>query len=257
MSDLPTCLRSLAPAPAAAVLAVILGLLPVVPAHAVGGLQPTESEWAGWPDFCRAVHVPQESALGFSEFSQRVPAGFVEAWRTRLGPKVWFSLHHYCWGLARYERARLAGDPAVRKFEVDQAISEYTYTINRMPREAPMYAEVANAMGQAHRLGGNVDKALSAFGVAIETHPDLPGGYQGKALVYRDAKRYAEARDVLLDADRVTGGESSEINYFLGLILCDMKDYAAARPYAAKAYALGYPLPGLRDRLARAGFPLE
>jgi tetratricopeptide (TPR) repeat protein len=46
---------------------------------------------------------------------------------------------------------------------------------------------------------------------------------------------------------------SSELQYNLGLLYADKKDYKNALIYAKKAYAMGYPLPGLRDRLKRAG----
>ncbi len=47
--------------------------------------------------------------------------------------------------------------------------------------------------------------------------------------------------------------ESPEINYNAGLLYVELKDYAAARTHAHKAYAAGYPLPGLRNRLKRLG----
>lgn len=44
-----------------------------------------------------------------------------------------------------------------------------------------------------------------------------------------------------------------EIHYNLGLFLAQKGDYAGARRHARIAYRLGYPLPGLRNRLQRAG----
>ncbi len=48
-------------------------------------------------------------------------------------------------------------------------------------------------------------------------------------------------------------GKSSEIHYFLGLTLVDLKRYEEAVEHARKAYALGYPLQGLRKKLKAAG----
>ena len=45
----------------------------------------------------------------------------------------------------------------------------------------------------------------------------------------------------------------AEAHYHLGLLLLDLGDYAGARENAWAAYAAGYPLPGLRDRLVKAG----
>ena len=57
--------------------------------------------------------------------------------------------------------------------------------------------------------------------------------------------RFMEALDLSPD--------SAEIQYDIGLVYADMKDYEKANEYAAKAYQLGYPLLGLRHILERAG----
>ena len=49
---------------------------------------------------------------------------------------------------------------------------------------------------------------------------------------------------------------SAEAHYNLGLVLTDQQKFAEAVPVARKAYQLGYPLAGLRKRLAAAGLPL-
>jgi len=48
--------------------------------------------------------------------------------------------------------------------------------------------------------------------------------------------------------------DSAEAHYNLGLALLDLKRYKEAQAAARKAYALGYPLPGLRERLTAAGY---
>lgn len=47
--------------------------------------------------------------------------------------------------------------------------------------------------------------------------------------------------------------DSAELNYHAGLFYFSKKNYAAAREHARTAYAAGYPLPGLRLMLQRAG----
>jgi TPR repeat protein len=49
------------------------------------------------------------------------------------------------------------------------------------------------------------------------------------------------------------GLNSPELYYNLGLLYLDMKDLRQAKEYADKAYGEGYPLPGLKNRLERAG----
>lgn len=43
------------------------------------------------------------------------------------------------------------------------------------------------------------------------------------------------------------------INYNLGLVYFDQKDYAGAMRHARVAYDLGFPLPGLKNKLAKVG----
>ena len=74
----------------------------------------------------------------------------------------------------------------------------------------------------------------------------LQGIYFSKSKNYEDAERsYRRALD--LDPDM------AEAHYDLGLLLFDLGKFQEAKAEAQKAYALSYPLPGLRNRLARAG----
>lgn len=47
---------------------------------------------------------------------------------------------------------------------------------------------------------------------------------------------------------------SADLQYNLGLLYFEKKEYALAKKHAQKAYQLGYPLPGLRDKLKRVGY---
>ncbi len=47
--------------------------------------------------------------------------------------------------------------------------------------------------------------------------------------------------------------EDATINYNAGLLYLQKKDYEQARIYAKKAYDLGFPLPGLKNQLIKAG----
>ena len=46
---------------------------------------------------------------------------------------------------------------------------------------------------------------------------------------------------------------SAETHYNLGLLYAEMRDYKNAKRHAQQAYALGYPLSGLKDKLQQAG----
>jgi tetratricopeptide (TPR) repeat protein len=47
--------------------------------------------------------------------------------------------------------------------------------------------------------------------------------------------------------------DNPTINYNLGLVYFKQRDYQQARTYAKKAYAAGFPLPGLKNKLSEAG----
>jgi Tfp pilus assembly protein PilF len=52
--------------------------------------------------------------------------------------------------------------------------------------------------------------------------------------------------------------DDAVVNYNLGLLFAERKDYAQALPLAEKAYSLGFPLPGLKNKLVAAGqWPAE
>jgi tetratricopeptide (TPR) repeat protein len=117
-----------------------------------------------------------------------------------------------------------------------------------------MHAEIAARKALAHRDLGEIDRAISILDSAISACTDCSAGYYAKAMIYRDNGQVTEARKVLEQGNRATEDKSPELHYLLGLVLADIKDYEAAQFQAREAYRLGYPQPGLRDRLARAGY---
>ncbi|MEP7245367.1 MAG: hypothetical protein ABI885_17075 [Gammaproteobacteria bacterium] len=78
------------------------------------------------------------------------------------------------------------------------------------------------------------------------------------AIYLHRAKRYPEAEQQYDSAEQL-GAEGAEFFYNRGLLAVDEGKLDAASAYADKAYEMGYPLKGLRDKLARArsGAPLK
>jgi tetratricopeptide (TPR) repeat protein len=66
------------------------------------------------------------------------------------------------------------------------------------------------------------------------------------------AKRLDQALTAYSHAEEL-GLDSPELYYNRGLLEFERDNYETAATYAAKAYAGGYPLPALRDKLAKAG----
>jgi len=50
---------------------------------------------------------------------------------------------------------------------------------------------------------------------------------------------------------------NSELSYNLGLLFFNQKDYKTSATHAKRAYELGYPLPGLRQKLTSVGVALD
>lgn len=61
-----------------------------------------------------------------------------------------------------------------------------------------------------------------------------------------------QALNQLIEAAQL-GEDNANVIYNTGLIYFDLKDYEKSLSYAHQAYHLGFPLPGLRDKLKRAG----
>ncbi len=70
------------------------------------------------------------------------------------------------------------------------------------------------------------------------------------------AKRLPQARTEYESAEKL-GLESSELDYNLGLLHYDVGDRKKSAEYARRAYAAGYPLPALRDKLRKAGYSID
>lgn len=88
----------------------------------------------------------------------------------------------------------------------------------RAIRFAPDDGVVHGAYGNYLFALGKTDKALEEFNQAVALEPD-----------------------------------NATINYNLGLLLAKTKDFDHALIYAKKAYSLGFPLPGLKNKLIEAG----
>jgi tetratricopeptide (TPR) repeat protein len=62
----------------------------------------------------------------------------------------------------------------------------------------------------------------------------------------------ALALSELLEAEKLTPGDVN-VSYNLGLLYFEEKDYSRSLEYAHRAYSMGFPLPGLRQKLVKAG----
>lgn len=229
--------------------------LEVLPAQAATILIPTASEWASWPEYCRAKYAYLRSEVA-AQLSPSVSPADIARYEASLG-RAWVFIHHHCMSLQYWQRANMALTPTDRKLALEHAMSESVFTFARIPAELPIYAEIATHLGLVARAANDLASAKHFFDIARTTHPDYPGGYQGLALLREDHHQYAAARDILLQGNKATNGKSPEIHYFLGLVYLKLDDLDDASVHAKLAYDLGYPLPGLRQKLEAAGRSLN
>jgi tetratricopeptide (TPR) repeat protein len=240
----------------AAALSILLALCGFLVSPSANALTftPSESEWLAWPEYCRARYVVSGAGIG-SEFERRVSMAEVKSWQSRLGP-AWEGLHHYCAGLALHARAKVEREPAQKRFRLQQVISENRFTLDSTPESHPMWAEIASRSGLVYGELKEESAAIEHFDLAIKACPTCVAGYQAKAMYFRGGKKLPQAREALEAGIKALDGRSADLHYVLGLVLVELGDYPGATEHASRAYEMGYPLPGLRDRLARAGHPL-
>ena len=127
------------------------------------------------------------------------------------------------------------------------AKSEFDFILNLWPNHPgvlSLQADTLIRLGQGHLIE-------QYFGRAYQMTPDVAQlrVVHGVALLRQNkVKESIEQlrRGVELDESSVNG------HYNLGLALVSAKRYEEANLHAQRAYALGHPLPGLRDQLKRA-----
>lgn len=90
------------------------------------------------------------------------------------------------------------------------------------------------------------------FERAIRYFPDDSTGWLMYGRFSYQRGNIAQALEMLKKAQQLSP-EDPTINYNLGLVYAKQKQFEQALPYAQKAYALQFPLPGLKQMLVAAG----
>lgn len=234
-------------------VAALAGLLLLAPRQASAlNFTPTQSEWAAWPDYCRARYVVS-GAGSTSSFSRQVSAAEVQRQRKRVGEEAWYWLHHYCAALAYTKRVPHETNPFQKRYLKRDAESNFMGQYARLSKENWMFPVVAVSIAQMHREFGDEQRAMEFLTEAIAAQPKASSPYVLAAIIFRDNDQYDDAVDILLQGNEATEGQSAELQYVLGLTYADMGNLDQAVVHAREAYRLGYPLPGLARKLQRAG----
>lgn len=231
-------------------LALIATNPSAVLAQAAWGFVPTAGEYQAWPEYCRVQFTLHGSVYSVPN-GIRYPAATIDNWRRVIGGPF-EGLHHYCASIHYLRRAVTETDPNQRDFILHNALGDAMYSFAPADRSSVVYPDMAVTVAQIRMELKAVDEAVDALQGAINAQPTRVEPYMMLALIQRKLGDLVLARDTLQVADKMSGGGSAEIQYNLGLINLDLGDIDAAVENAARAYAAGYPLQGLKRRLEKA-----
>lgn len=122
-------------------------------------------------------------------------------------------------------------------------------------RHIPNHYEALALMGrwQIQHKGqrqamGSAEPAVCYFERAIAFRPEDSQLHAVYGVYLHQAGRLSDAEREYASAE-AQGASDAEFYYNYGLLMFAKGDYSRASQYADKAYALGYPLPGLRNKL--------
>ncbi len=212
----------------------------------------SDTEWSLWPEYCRA-RFPVSGAGSNSRFADAVPVAEIEKWKAQLG-QTWVGLHHYCAGIIRLRfRYKQASNREEKRYILKQSREDALYTLHRMEETDPLYEDIALHVAQTHYYLEEYSDAEKYLKKIMSVNPKYSGAYSTMSVVYQAQGKIDSAIAILEKGDKALQGKSSEIHYFLGLILVDEKKYEEALRHARIAYELGYPLPGLKNKLKKLG----
>lgn len=215
-------------------------------AHAFN-FEPTEREYLAWSERCRALYLSTDIG-GKSPFFATMPKHIIKHYRDignrQGGP--W----HYCKSLAVYYRAMGEFDQKTKEELYKEALSEAKYTFRGMPESDPWFAEVGTHVARLLIKLERFDEAIVFLNKVIGLYPGYASAYSGLATAYKGKNQLQEGIKALEGGLSRMPSESAELYYFLGLFYLEDGDRKKAEEYAKKAYGLGYPLRGLKDKLS-------
>lgn len=129
---------------------------------------PSGSEWALLPPYC-----PDTNEFGkYGKSSPNAPK-----WVALMGETFW-ALHHYCFGILKFERAQQHEySQVIRQGLLTSAISEFQFVIRVMPDNYVLAPEIYTYVGRTYLLKNEPMQAEMAFAKARAVKPDYWPAY--------------------------------------------------------------------------------
>jgi tetratricopeptide (TPR) repeat protein len=173
------------------------------------------------------------------------------------GPYDYSNPVHYREKLPIVERAHFNRDvESLRRGQTSYRPGEdLDYTLRAFPNHhRALYSmlQYHRQFPQAAKPPGTRYPAFCWFQRAVVFAPQDPVPYMLYGLYLSQVGDQKGARQQFEHSIEIEPN-SAEAHYNYGLLLVDLGDYGAALDHAHRAYTLGFPLPGLRNKLARAG----
>jgi len=132
--------------------------------------------------------------------------------------------------------------------------ADLNYTITAIPNHHRALDSISRLSIKLNRpfIPGMRCSADGFFERAIRFAPNDPWVHLAYGVHLFRWKKLSKAEEELLQADKMMPNQGG-IEYNLGLLYVDLKQWDKAMAYAQKAYAHGYSLPGLKNMLVSAG----
>jgi tetratricopeptide (TPR) repeat protein len=146
--------------------------------------------------------------------------------------------------------------PAIERIRVGEysrrVLADLNFTLDHWPN----HLLALQALVKYDLAGGKQYEFMSAqcyFARARQFAPDDVGVILMEAY-YHWKKNDTAGAIALYEAALKIDPDSADAHYNLGLLYVQQANYAKASEQARAAYSAGYPLPGLRNKLAAAGY---
>lgn len=211
---------------------------------------PSEAEFRSWDERCKKAYsgVGAGRASGF--FRNMTKPEKLEAFRFgEAAGAAW----HYCAGVIYLQRSAVTAGQE-REGNLKRAVAEMRFTINKIEPKHSWYPEMHIDFARAHYASGLKKDAFAILQRLVASHPTHSLPYTALAYYLKRENQLEQAISVLQKAPDILLNESAELNYFLGWYQMEADNIDAAVEYAKRAYALNYPVPTLRQRLAAKGY---
>lgn len=132
--------------------------------------------------------------------------------------------------------------------------ADIAYTLRAFPNHPRALLAMAKLAQRQHseRPRGSAYTVSCWFDRAIRFRPDDGNVRLVFGVALMKGGQIAQAIEQLNMADKLLP-RNANVHYNLGLAYFDTKDFDKSLEHAKLAYELGFPLPGLRQKLERAG----